>query len=38
MLQLNTYEVKEPNLKLYGEIKLTSTEGREKKNHHSFFL
>ena len=30
MLQLHIYEAKEPNLKLYGEIKLTSREGREK--------
>lgn len=30
MLQLLTYEVKEPNLKLYMEIKLISTEGRGK--------
>lgn len=28
MLHLFTYEVKEPNLKLYVEIKLISTEGR----------
>ena len=35
MLQLFIYEVKEPNLKLYVEIKLTSVEGRET---HSFFL
>lgn len=30
MLQLLIYEVKESNLKLYVEIKLISTEGREK--------
>lgn len=35
MLHLFIYEVKEPNLKLYVEIKLTSVEGRET---HSFFL
>lgn len=35
MLHLFIYEVKEPNLKLYAEIKLTSVEGRET---HSFFL
>lgn len=35
MLQLFMYEVKEPNLKLYVEIELTSVEGRET---HSFFL
>ena len=34
-VHLFIYEVKEPNLKLYAEIKLTSVEGRET---HSFFL
>lgn len=35
MLQLFICEVKEPNLKLHVEIKLTAVEGRKT---HSFFL
>lgn len=37
MLQLFIYEIKEPNLKWYVEIELTSTEGREN-NTASFFV